>query len=251
VSSPEPRPNVTHDTRARGGIAPGSRPARGACYRRAGRARRSPGARHAALRLRPHARRGERARPAGGVGAHRRALEGPLGAQGAARARGPRARAPHRHARHARVRRPRRLLPGRDTRTSASPAASRPRRSATPAPNVSDRDLDVILESGAHLNVDSSASSTATGGGTAGHHRHPHQSARQCRPPRERHQLLQRRPADQVRDLPRAARRGARRRALLRPHRRHRPLPRQPPPADDDLPAFDRAWPRPPPWRAA
>ena len=63
--------------------------------------------------VRRHPHGGERARPAGRDGAHGPALEGPLGAQGAARSPGAAPPALHRQTGHAGVRRPRRLLAGR------------------------------------------------------------------------------------------------------------------------------------------
>src|SRR5450759_4209902 len=94
---------------ADGPRGPGRPPAHGRTRRRDA----GPRARHAAFRLRPHAHRGERARPAGGDGAHGPALEGPLGAQEPARAEGAGAHPRARRARHSGVRRPRCLLAGR------------------------------------------------------------------------------------------------------------------------------------------
>ena len=184
-----------------------------------------------ALRVRPHAHRGERARPSAGDGRHRAALEGAV----------------------------------RRSRASASPRCSRRLRSiaapGTPAfvgldvcspgevrhgldngfpaseisytgTNVSDRDLDAdprrrrAPEPRPHQ-----PDPPLRAARPRGDHRTSRQPPRQRRPSRERHQLLQRRQAHQVRHLSRASRRGARGGPVLRPHGRHRALPRQPPSA--------------------
>ena len=92
--------------------------------------------------------------------------------------------------------------------------------------NVSERDLDVLLAHGIHVNLDAISQVERYGRrapGTAD--RAADRSGRRCRlqrPPRVR-----RRPADQVRDRARAARRCDRRRRAPRPGDRHGPLPRR------------------------
>ena len=95
--------------------------------------------------------------------------------------------------------------------------------------NLSERDLDVILaHPDVHLNVDLLTQIDRVGRPRTGSHdRDPRQPARRRRVRGRRAHALLGRPTDEVRHLPRAARRGAGGREPTRPDDRHGPLPRR------------------------
>ncbi len=97
--------------------------------------------------------------------------------------------------------------------------------------NVSDADLDVILEHGVHMNLDLLSQIERYGrrarGGGIGIRVNPRVSAAR---PDSGISYYSGEQADQVRHLPRAARRRGRARPVTRAHDRHDPLPRRAPP---------------------